>query len=114
MIAGSSFGLALALAAWLKTGHRAPALAACATAALLLIALLFPRLAAPLARVVDFLIQRALRGLSWLLLALVFTLVFIPARLFRGLRRRAPLAAARPCWTPLPPDNSPSRYTRQF
>lgn len=114
-IAGCAVGAVVSSLSWLRWHSNTSAVLVWIACSLLLLALLLPRLFAPIQRVVDFLIHLLLQALSWALLLLVFLLCVLPGRLLLLLLRRDPLRrAAAPAWNPLAPDRDPARFTRQF
>jgi multidrug efflux pump subunit AcrB len=87
--ASAAIGGALAWWHW-----RGPWLAAVAilTTTLLTIAVLLPRVYAPVFAFLDGLMRKLLQAFTWLILGCVFLLVFVPGRLVLALRRQDPLA----------------------
>ncbi len=88
-------GATLAAAAAAFWWWRAPSVWTLAlmavTGALLLMAVVLPRAYAPVQAVFEALATLIARGVTLLLLGLVFALVFVPGRLVLALRRRDPL-----------------------
>jgi hypothetical protein len=113
-VAGSLVGCTIGAYHWLHWHTSAGLFLLCLAGSALLLALLAPRLWAPLGSAVERLIALLLRALTWLLLLLLFIAVFIPGRLLLLLLRRDPLQRrcepGRPSyWEPLP-----ARSTRHF
>ncbi|MFT3830996.1 MAG: hypothetical protein QM691_14940 [Opitutaceae bacterium] len=86
---------------------------------LLALALLAPRLYAPIERRLTCFGQLVAIAFTWLVLGLLFFLLFTPVRLLLALFRRDPLRR-RPdprrasYWEPLPPASGADRFRRQF
>lgn len=105
------------LVLWRWRGGVGPAALAGIAAALALLAWVAPARYAPVQRGLDRVIHLVLAGLTWVLLALAYFLVFTPLRFVRGLAGRDPLArqpdpAAASYLQPPPP--GPRRFDRQF
>jgi len=83
-----------------------------------LIAWLWPRQYLPIQRGFDFVTERLLAGLTWLILALVYFGLFAPIRLWRALRRNDPLelrmAPGPNSYLHAIRDLTPPRFDRQF
>ena len=88
-------------------------------AALLALALLAPRLFAPIERGLARFGRLVAIAFTWLVLSLLFVAIFVPGRVLLALRRRDPLHR-RPeprrdtYWEPLPPAPGPAHFRRQF
>lgn len=86
---------------------------------LLTLALLAPRVSAPIERRLAHFGQLFAIAFTWLVLGLLFFLLFTPVRLLLALFRRDPLQR-RPdprrasYWEPLPPAPAPERFNRQY
>jgi hypothetical protein len=83
------------------------------------LALVLPRVWAPIQSALDRVIRAVLAGLTWLLLGVVFIAAFVPGRLLLAALRRDPLRRAREpmrtsYWEPLPPSRGTERFRRQF
>jgi hypothetical protein len=113
----ATLACAVTLTLWWWRRGTTPAAFAGIAAAFALLAWVAPARYAPLQHFLDRIVQLVLGGLTWVLLALVYFLVFTPLRLLRGALGRDPLArrpdpAAASYLRPLPP--GPSRFDRQF
>ena len=114
-----------ATAAWAGTlflywriGGVFPAAAAVVAGALALLAWTNSARYAPVQRTLDRVLHFLLAGLTWVLLAVLYLVLFTPMRLWRGLVRRDPLQrrfdpAATTYLQSLPPP-APGRFDRQF
>lgn len=103
---------------WWRLGGIIPAMAAGATGSLALLAWVSPPHFAPIQRALDRVLHAVLTGLTWLALALIYLVVFVPLRGWRALTRRDPLQlrpdpAATTYLQPLP-QAAPNRFDRQF
>ena len=106
------------LVLWWRNGGILPAMAAGAAGSLALLAWVSPPHFAPVQRSFDRILHMLLAGLTWLLLAAIYFIVFTPLRGWRQLSRRDPLQlgrdpAAATFLRPLPPAE-PGRFDRQF
>ena len=118
-IGGTALAAGAAAFAWRRWHGRGSLALLVLAAALLGLALAWPRAWAPVERALN----RAARGLTaavtWILLGAVFLVCFVPGRLLLVLLRRDPLRRAwEPArssyWEPLPPAGGAERFRRQF
>jgi len=111
---------AAAAAFWWRRAPSAWTLALVAvTGALVLAALMVPRIYAPVQAALESAASLLARVSTLLLLGLVFVFVFIPGRLVLALRRidplhRRPDPGRTTYWTPIRPTAEPERFRRQF
>ncbi|MBS0632630.1 MAG: hypothetical protein JSS11_12010 [Verrucomicrobia bacterium] len=103
---------------YLKTRHTLPAVVAGTFLVFAAIAWLSPRHYVPVQKGFDQLAHWTVLGVSWVLLAAVFILIFTPMHLIRRLRGADPLELklnpAEPTYLrPLPPAEA-NRFERQF
>lgn len=117
-IAGCCLGSFFAAWSWQHSRSLLSLVLLCAALALLLLAVLFPRLFFPIKRGVDFLLHLLLSFLSYFLLSLLFILCFLPGRFVLLLRKRDVLRVATrgatSNWNELDHDEDPARFKRQF
>lgn len=114
----SSLGLGLALVLWLWAGGMFFTVVSAVAAVLCLMAWAAPRAHAPLQRCIDRTAGLLAKGVSWLLLGLVYFGVFTPLGLIARLCGRDPLQLRRrpgrtTCFHDLPPAPA-GRFERQF
>jgi len=116
-------GASLAAAAAAFWWWRAPSVwtlaLVVATGALLLAAVVLPRVFAPVQAAFEWLATLVARGVTLLLLGLVFAFVFVPGRLVLALRRRDPLHRRREperttYWTAVESPAESDRFRHQF
>lgn len=87
--------------------------------ALLALAVLAPRVFAPIQAVLERFGRLVAAAFTWLLLGAIFLLIFVPARLLLFILRRDPLQRKpdprrTTYWEPLPPSTGPSHFRRQY
>lgn len=85
----------------------------------LLLAVVFPRVYVPIARGLDRLETMTVKAVSWTILALVFTVIFIPGRFFFSRRRmrwtfRRDSATTGTLWETCTRDADSTSFGRQF
>jgi len=103
---------------WWRLGGLIPAVIAGVAGCLALLAWASPSHYAPVQRGLDRVLHTLLAGLTWLLLAVIYLLVFTPLRFWRALTGQDPLQrradpAATTYLRTLPPAAS-GRFDRQF
>ncbi len=117
-LAGPVAGCVVSGLIWRVHGGAVPRGIFVATVLLAVLALVAPRLYAPVQWALEGFGRAVARGVTWVVLGLLFVGVFIPGRLLLALRRKDPLQLRRPAvdsyWELPRPSRGAESFDRQF